>query len=325
MGLRTLSLAATLTAGLLAPSPSLASDQAPTVAEIVVRAPGPAMWRITRGPSTVWVLGTTEMMSQHQTWSSVRLSGVLDRARALIPPPKASGSYLQGAIPQAVARNGGHDLSAELLEPLRSRYYALRARLKLDPHQWDGLAPAWAAMMLLSDVRSAAALTDPESSEAVPALARARRVKILKPARYSAAAINAELDELPAETAQGVLADAVDAAEYQLAHASILGAAWARGDVAGLRANMGPEDLETWVLRRTVALHKVQEHRTSAAVTAIDRALAEPGESVMVLRLPVLVRRGGALDRLRRRGAQVVEPGEWAQASAARGNPRPAE
>src|SRR6185312_2944987 len=56
--------------------------------QVVVEAPvpGPAMWKLTRGTSTVWVLGVLEQTPQDLSWDNHRLRRILSGANALIVP-----------------------------------------------------------------------------------------------------------------------------------------------------------------------------------------------------------------------------------------------
>ncbi|HSS14164.1 MAG TPA: hypothetical protein VLL04_09740, partial [Rhizomicrobium sp.] len=51
--------------------------------------PGPAVWRLTRGASEVWILGTVGPLPRDMEWNRPTVADLLDGTRAVLLPPRA--------------------------------------------------------------------------------------------------------------------------------------------------------------------------------------------------------------------------------------------
>src|SRR6185312_15868712 len=92
--------------------------------------PGPAMWHVTRGDSEVWILGTVGAMPSDLAWNRQALAELIEGARTVLMPPRASIGILEGAW--LLLTNGsklslprGQSLEATLPEPLRAHFVAV--------------------------------------------------------------------------------------------------------------------------------------------------------------------------------------------------------
>src|ERR1700749_4334708 len=105
-------------------------DWSQSVETVEVKArPGPAVWHVTRGDSEVWILGTVGAMPKDLDWNKQYLSDLLDGARAIILPPRASvGMFDAGwfliSYGGRLSLPRGQKLEAIMPDAMRARFVA---------------------------------------------------------------------------------------------------------------------------------------------------------------------------------------------------------
>jgi hypothetical protein len=267
--------------------------EATVVAELVVVAStgGPAWWKVTKGESTVWILGLPPAPTpKGQKWDKSALERRLKGARFLIAStPDWSG------FP-----DGPHVLP--LLAPDVARKVEAASALLEDPFS-DGEEATVASVVFLRSAYYRYNRLDYDVTPAVEAQARRARVPIVAPPQvryYWTAEDTDPKDPRMAGCIDGILEDVVVApARYREA-----GEAWARGDVPATLA-AAPRGAG-WVCQH---LFPGQWERAVAYHTdAIAEALETPGKVVAALHIPQLVAEDGVLARLRKRGYTVSDP-----------------
>ena len=305
-----LALAAFAASGAGAQAPAAAGPEW-AVPEIVVRAAAPRLWKLTRGASTVYVLGVVEPLPKGQAWNTAQVAGILSRADRLIVRPYATVGLFGGfqALRQAHLPGGRH-LDDELPPSLRDRLHAVLVRLRRDPKRLDGDGAAWAALTLERTLRDGGKLTDAEPGDTLRKLARARRVPIKEAGHYDGSAMLKQYAALPEDKGRELLERAVLAVEHQLDAAPAIGHAWAVGDLRTLRRVEGPDASLSVLLKAAAAGQAFGARANQDIVAAIDAALADSGVSVTAFPLNGFARRGGAIDQLRAQGVTITEPVE---------------
>ena len=118
--------------------------------------PGPAVWHVTRGDSEVWILGTVGAMPKGLDWNKQYLSDLLDGARAIILPPRASvGMFDAGwfllSYGGRLSLPRGQKLEAIMPDTMRARFVAMRTALGQDAGHYETDSPIRAAMRLQQD------------------------------------------------------------------------------------------------------------------------------------------------------------------------------
>ena len=129
------------------------------ITEVVVRAhvPGPAMWKLTRDGSSVWVMGTLHVAPKDMTWNATRFRHILDGAHVLILPRVVNDDPVSE---QDMELPGSQQL-ANVVSP--ATYAHFQAILKQE--DFDGLptgltyTPAWAGSWLIVRVYAAHGIT----------------------------------------------------------------------------------------------------------------------------------------------------------------------
>jgi uncharacterized protein YbaP (TraB family) len=296
-----------------ATAPQPTTDSPWAVQEVVVRAPATRLWKLSKGGSTVYVLGTVEPLQRGLAWNRAPLERIMGKANRLIIPPYASaslfgviGADFQGLLPH------GQSLDAELPDDLRERLHAVLSRIGQRPQAFNRNKAGMAAFHLNMRFRASSWVTAREPMDTLRQLAAHKRVPVQEAAHYDAAPMLKELTTVPEDRGILLLRRAVDATEYQLSHTSEISAAWARGDLHALRETLGPDATPVGVLQRgavnTTRAFNANSDRDAAA--AIEAALALPGVSVTFFDLRAFAVKGGLIDRLRAEGVEVTEPEE---------------
>ena len=294
-----------------APAPSGAPGPDWAVPEVVVRAPAPRLWKLTRGASTVYVLGVVEPLPKGQAWNIAQVTGILSRADRLIVRPYATVGLLGGF--QALRRAhlpGGQSLDDELSPELREQLHGTLVRLGRDPKSLNHYKAAWAALDLERGLRDAGKLTDAEPGDTLLRIAHQKRVPIKEAGRYDGSVMLKQYANIPEDQGRELLQRAVLAVEHQLDAATTIGHAWAVGDLRTLRRVEGPSASLSTLLKAASAGQAFSVRADEDIVVAIDAALSQTGVSVTAFQLDGFARRGGAIDRLRTQGVVVTEPTE---------------
>ncbi len=288
-----------------APPPPAVAAPAPRpadwpVEELVVSAsPGPVFWRVTRGDGEVWILGVPEVFERGRRWNTRRLRLLLSGARELL----TSAQYeLQGGVsrrretPRPLATRLPPELAAEVAAAARSAGEA--------SERYAGLSAVDAAYRLRTDLLRAAGLTTDQPDRDVRGLAGRRFLTVRAVARYDTPfAEQAAAEAQGSRCVAGALADAAFARE----HAVAASRAWAVGDLRTVRDNT-VEPQTASCLDQAPSFAALSERVQADTAAALGAALDRGGRTVAMLTLGTLLKRGGALDRLRAAGAQVTTP-----------------
>lgn len=278
-------------------------------APIVVVAPGPRLWKLVRGASTVWVLGEIEPLPRGLKWNSAPVARVIKGADRVLLPPEGGGGVFDAL--RALARSRlprGATLDTALPPDLDLAYRRVLARLGRDPNKPRRDKPAWAALLLEIDFVRSRNIDVSEPVRTVERLARQDHVKVQRIAFYKAGGVLGEVVGLPEAESQAALADAVAGVDFGLDHMAAAGQAWARGDLRAVRANSTTAQTPLIVLQHTLTGRRLGARSIDDTTAALRSALAGPGTTLVLLRLAALVEKGGALDRLRAEDVSITEP-----------------
>ena len=280
------------------------------ITEVVVRAhaPGPAMWKLTRGDSTVWVMGTLHVAPKEVTWDATRFRRVLQGARYLILPRVIDDWTImedQMELPNTAQLNSA--VSARTFQ----RYQAV-----LNREQFDGLPtgltykPAWAGSWLIVHVYQVHGITTHIVPLEVADYAAQSGVVIKYVNRHTTWLQARQYDHLDAAAGEACLNDYLDSIDHDLATVPLMGKAWAEGDVPTILANHRDPAWVTCFLSQPKYSQIYETYAVGDMVKAVDTALKSPGKSVAVMPLSDLLRKDGILDQLRAEGVTITAPAE---------------
>ncbi len=299
---------ALLTALVLGSAPT-AAEPSWTVGELTVTPrPGPVLWKVSRGASVVWIIGTLPVMPKGQAWNSARLERVIDGANVVLIRPRATLDFFT-VIGILTHLNLPHDrtLDQELSAELAARFARVRALVGQNAARYAHLKPVWAGLRLYLDYNAAAKMTRDEPEATVIRLAHRHHVVVHPIATYRGKPVVKNLANLTDAQSRSCLADVVRDVEFASANAAPAAEAWAHGDLKTVRAHFA-EPAFLLCLEQSPSFVALANQNVDDTVKAIDAALAHPGKSVAVFSLDDLLRDGGALARLRTEGATVTAP-----------------
>jgi len=292
-------------------APVSSDSSAWSVPEVVVRAPAPRLWKLTKGNATVYVLGSVEPLPKGLIWNSGQVGRILSGANRLLTPPVGTvGAF--GAIEALTASHlpGGRTLDQDLPPDLATRLRAVLVRLNRNQDSLNTYKPGWAALDLERSVRRSGDVTEDEPVETLKRLAREKKVTVREMGRYDVTPVLKQLENLPDQEGVAALKLAVESAEHQLDNGAKIGRAWADGNLHDLRRAQGP-DATMAALIEVTPLGKAWAARAEQdALKSIDAALELPGVSVTVMGINQFAKTGGLIDQLRAQGVQVTEPAE---------------
>ena len=114
---------------------------------------GPGMWRVHRGSSQLWILGSISPLPKGITWRSKQVEQVLTTTqRVLVPKPLEIGIvkilWLLITERNVIMIRGGKRLKDVLPQNLYQRFAAQRARFTKDADKWERYRPIVASAFL---------------------------------------------------------------------------------------------------------------------------------------------------------------------------------
>ncbi len=278
------------------------------ITEVVVRAhvPGPAMWKLTLGNSTVWVMGTLHVSPTAVSWDATRFKRILDGAHVLILPRVVNDDTVSE---QDMELPGSKQLS-DVVSPAT---YA-RFKTALQRENFDGLPtglayqPAWAGAWLIVRVYEAHGITTHIVPPEVAAYATQSRVPIKYVDRHTTRLQVRQYGQIDPATGEACLNDYLDSIDHDIATADEMGKSWAEGDVSSILAHHREPAWVACFLSQPKFGDLYEKYAVDDMVKAADNALKTPGKSVAVMPLSDLLRKDGILDRLRAEGVTISSP-----------------
>jgi uncharacterized protein YbaP (TraB family) len=302
-------LAGASTSAAQAPAPKIEDPEATVVAGLVVRGviPGPAWWIVRNGASTVYILGVPEApVAKGLTWDQAALQRRLTGASALIAPIQAKAGL--GDIPALLGMRSRlrskTPMEQGLPAPLRARFEAARLRLGKPASRYAGWDPIIAGVILVDDFEHAAGTTSKEPMAEVRKAASHAHTPVRPAASYRVVGLlKPMVRSLTPEVSQTCLGEALDEVEAGPAALDAVGAAWAKGDTAGVLA--GPRGLDNCLLLLQGGADFWRQSMAEDA-DAVAASLARPGHAVAMFQIRSLVAEDGVLARLKARGFQIT-------------------
>ncbi len=278
------------------------------ITEVVVRAhvPGPAMWKLTRGESTVWVMGTLHVSPKAVPWDATRFKRILDGAHVLILPRVVNDDTVSE---QDMELAGSKQLS-DVVSPAT---YA-RFKTALQRENFDGLPtglayqPAWAGAWLIVRVYEAHGITTHIVPPEVARYAAQSRVPIKYVDRHTTRLQVRQYSQIDPTTGEACLNDYLDSIDHDIATTDDMGKSWAEGDVSSILAHHREPAWVTCFLSQPKFGDLYEKYAVDDMVKAADNALKTPGKSVAVMPLSDLLRKDGILDQLRAEGVVISSP-----------------
>jgi len=315
-GAALLVLALTILPARAQPDAAKAPEEWADIESVTVKGePGPAVWRLTRGASEVWILGTVGPLPRDMAWNRATVADLLDGARALLLPPRADFNLVD--IAWFLLRHGselslprGQKLEDGLPPDLALRFKAATAAIGADAEDYRTDIPIRAAVRLGQDFQKKADMGYREPRATVESQASRKRVSTASVFRFEIMDAVRDLLKLTPDQQHACLSQAVEDVTWARAHALAAARAWAVGDIRTVKDHYSESRLFACVIAQVERAGDINARATAETVAAIDAALNQPGKTAALVAMGPLLRRDGVLARLKARGVVIEAPVE---------------
>jgi uncharacterized protein YbaP (TraB family) len=276
---------------------------------VVARDHGPAWWTVSKGDSTVYVLGVPSLAPKRMQWDRAVFERRLQGAKAVILPFLEVRVRAVNSIGAAwnYMRLKSSTPFEETLDPdARAHFVEARTRVGQPAQRYATKNPLGAALLLIGDYRQSANLVNSDPIKLIRDRSKQAGVPIWQKSYDIAPQLGAVLKTPPA-TGRICLDEVM--AQVSAGPGVTISAtkAWAEGDVPGALAN---ERTYERCLAQVPGAAAFDARTKADQVALIEQALKTPGHAIAVVQLRPLLSQGGVLDRLRNAGFTVKTPGE---------------
>jgi uncharacterized protein YbaP (TraB family) len=306
-------LLAVLVCGIARADAPPVQDWSKTIETVIVTAhkPGPLMWRITKGDSTVILLPVVEPVPEKLDWNSAGVSEALKGARQLLLQPHASvglaeGLWFMAWNSSSVLLPSETPMESTLPEGLRKRFAATRDSVHQDADRYARLRVPLAGLRLEGDFLEASKLTQEEPVDTIRHIARGWGVSSKPIAEYEAIPMLKQLPAMPAEANAACMKASLDDIDALRAHAVPTAQAWAKGDLDTIENNYSEQHFESCI-QAMPSFAALFERGVTDSMKAVNGALAKPGKTVMIVSMGAMLRKNGLLERLEAQGLDFEE------------------
>lgn len=333
-GLRALSIVLATFSLLAAGPPSASSAESSRedieLEEVLVTGerPGPAMWKVTKGDHTLWIMGTLSPMPAKMSWRQKRAEEVIQASGEILAASTSDWDMDLG-FREAIGmirtllklrhNTDGSTLREVLPNDVYERWHAAHRRwFGEKPSPKERARPLYAAMLLYMRALKRSGLTDePMVWERAEKLAKQHKVKI-RQRRFRVKVedpkgVFTELANLPRDQEVACLVEVMDFIDREVPQMKLRAEAWALGDLAALRA-LPPAALEPQCVGLGEGTRIDQIDKAEQALFAkdwtgiVDWLLLTHKTSFTTLPVGKLFEKDGVLAQLRARGYTVEEP-----------------
>jgi uncharacterized protein YbaP (TraB family) len=277
---------------------------------------GPGMWRVHRGSSQLWVLGSISPLPKDITWRSKQVEQVLTTTKqVLVPKPLEIGIvrilWLLITERKVIMIGGGHRLKDVLPQNLYQRFAVQRARFTHDADKWERYRPIVASAFLqqaaFHSVKLSARL---DLGAAVRTLAKKQDVPVEE---VKIAGVGDFLDTLkvmPPATENACVDASLVTVESGLPRLIERARAWSTGDVERIQALPQPAEVDACLAALDSGASKgdLLARVRQAWLAAMEKSLQSGTVTLAVVNMDLLLGKGGLLETLRAHGYEVDSP-----------------
>lgn len=300
---------------------------APQLDEILVvgEHPGPAMWRVSSGEHSLYILATLAPLPKDMVWRSRSVEDRIAASQLVLAPPDVSAHVgffrsltLVPALLRARHDPEGRTLEQSLPHELYIRWLALRVRY-LGNGSDEKLRPMLAALDLYQHALDQNGLThETHVWKRVEDTARAKRVPV-KPVTLEVPIDNPkqyvrDLSAIPSAREIDCLKSTVSQLETELPVMRTRANLWSTGDIEKLRGLLRADAADSCIEAVLVVpsfkdeYAKLKQQLEEAWMKAAEQALAANGSTVAVLPMDEMLEADGWLAKFRAKGFEVLEP-----------------
>jgi len=297
-------------------------EEEPVLDVVLVRGehPGPALWKVSAGDHTLWIMGEVETLPSRMRWRSKDFEGLLKKSQELlvdesdrVPEPRDRGEFR--VILNAAKLPRGQTLQALMSPAMYARAEAVQKTFKT---RWmsDDERPWAAASRIYHGARRSLELVDFSARERATGLARKANVRITT--LQFTPTFAEHLGYLDSAQGDDCVSRVVEVLEDGGNGMRRLANAWSIGDIDQLRDLVPAYELtnEFWGINAFIYCYRggperaraFFELRTAAWLKESERVLRDHQCTIAVMPIGWLVAPDGYVVQMRARGYEVVEP-----------------
>jgi uncharacterized protein YbaP (TraB family) len=292
--------------------------QATQLDEVVVTGErtGPGLWRVHRGASQLWVLGSLSPLPKGITWRATQVDQILGSTnQVLVPKPLEIGIvrilWLLLTERHVIMIQGGKKLKDVMPPDLHARFALDRAKYTADADKWERYRPLVAAAFLQQDAFHKAGLSARlDLGAAVRILAKKHDVRVEEVKIAGVGDLLDALKTLQPATENTCVQASLVTVEKDLPRLMERARAWATGNVERIRSLPEPAEVDACLaaLDSGAATGDLIERVRRTWLETMEKYLRSGGTTLAVVNMDLLLRPGGLLDALRAKGYEVDAP-----------------
>jgi uncharacterized protein YbaP (TraB family) len=307
-----------------------ADDIVPAAAQldeilVVGEQPGPALWRVSSGAHTLYILATLEPLPKEMVWRSHSVEERIAASQLVLAPPDISAHVgffrsltLVPSLLRARHDPEGRTLEQSLPHELYMRWLALRVKY-LGNGGDEKLRPMLAALDLYQHAIDQNGMThETHVWKRVEDTARAKHVPV-KPVTLEVPIDNPkqyvrDLSAIPSAREIECLESTLSQLETELPAMRTRANLWSTGDIEKLRGQLRTDAADRCIDAVLIVpsfrdeYAKLKQQLETAWMAAAEQALAANASTVAVLPMDELLQADGWLAKFRAKGFEVVEP-----------------
>ncbi len=274
----------------------------PTIVDIHARCP--AMWKLSRGASVVWVMPTLLENIDDGNWDSSCFKRVLKGASALL----VSDEYVmvdsqQTRLPQ------GKTLKDVVSPASYERFLAAARRVHESPKPFETLRPVWAADYFVTAAFHMERIRLETYSSDMPGMARDAGVKpLVVPFHSPRADLRNIKNQLDARGDEGCMNSVLDRLDYTMDVEPSVIAAWRKADIATVLKQLPRDDTRCYPPGFDWADISGKANMNEWTTDLGSYLDGTPRKSVAAIPLVWLLSKAGVLDQLQAQGVTVTPP-----------------
>jgi len=313
-----------LVAPLVAPAASN-DEPLPELETFVVTGvqPGPALWKVRRKDHTLWILPTYGPLPAQLVWKSQQVEEVIRDSQevyslAQIPVEQPTDSESRSRMFKAVMNNDGKALVEVMPVELHQRFEQLSERYAGSSAPFERFRPFQAVDMLQDAAMKRLQLTsDGGVHDTVRRLADRRGVKFVTFKALGSGTwekLISDMEKTPREADMACAEARMDRLEADLRDAIDRANAWARGDLSGLRhdvglLNGGPDmAVCRQFFQHMKSVRQALQTMRKKSYSAYEKALKKNRSTLVLISIGDLFDSDGLLAMLKKDGYQIEEP-----------------
>ncbi|QGZ39955.1 uncharacterized protein YbaP (TraB family) [Pseudoduganella flava] len=310
----------------LAQSEPPTAEAPPEQILVVGQKPGPGLWKVTKDDHVMWVFGTYAPLPKKMEWRSQQVENIIAQSQEMLTAPYAElgVGFLRSLtlLPFMIGMDknpDGKTLHDLLPADTYERWLVLRKKYLKDDADYDRKRPFFVAGELTEKAAGAAGLS----------LGKDVRDKLLKLAKQNNVKITPVKLELPVDSPVkavrdfkkstlddvACLARTIDLLETDVSAYQARANAWAKGDIAGIRAlDFSEQDsacshaVEESTVMKERGLTDIDARVRKYWLETAGKALAANRSTFAVLPIERIVGKDSYLAALEAQGYKVEQP-----------------